>query len=49
MIGIGALLLGVVLMIIAYWPYRDFFRRKREIADPRVLEEPVTAGGGGGS
>ena len=49
-IGIGALLLGVVIMIIAHWPYREFFRRKPEVADPSVLAEPTpVATGGGGS
>jgi amino acid transporter len=49
-IGIGALLLGVVVMIIAHWPYREFFRRKPEVADPRVLAEPApTPSAGGGS
>lgn len=31
-IGVGMLLLGVVLMVVARFVYRDFFRRKREVA-----------------
>jgi amino acid transporter len=31
-IGIGMLLLGVVLLVISRFVYRDFFRRKREVA-----------------
>jgi hypothetical protein len=31
-IGVGMLLLGVVLMLIARFPYREFFRRKPEVA-----------------
>ncbi|HZV73558.1 MAG TPA: APC family permease [Conexibacter sp.] len=42
-IGIGALLLGVVAMLIATVPYRDFFRRKpyTEVAPPGILEQQV--------
>jgi amino acid transporter len=36
-IGIGSLLLGVVLMLFARVPYREFFSRKLEVADPAVL------------
>jgi len=36
-IGIGSLLLGVVLMLIARIPYHEFFKRKLEVADPSVL------------
>jgi amino acid transporter len=36
-IGIGSLLLGVVLMLFARVPYREFFKRKPEVADPAVL------------
>ncbi|HEY3021095.1 MAG TPA: hypothetical protein VGJ32_12935 [Solirubrobacteraceae bacterium] len=49
-IGIGSLLLGVVLMLLAMAWYRDFFRRRPEQAPPGLLEgaapplEPVTAG-----
>jgi amino acid transporter len=49
-IGIGSLLLGVVLMVFALRPYRQFFGRKLEVAPPGLLEgtaaplEPVTSG-----
>ena len=36
-IGIGSLLLGVVLMLIARLSYTEFFSRKLEVADPAVL------------
>jgi amino acid transporter len=42
-IGIGSLLLGVVLMVIARIPYRNFFSRKPEVADPAVLLEGYVA------
>ncbi len=38
-IGIGSLLLGVILMLIARIPYKEFFARKLEVADPAVLAE----------
>ena len=42
-IGIGGLLLGVVAMLFAMVPYRDYFRRKpyTEVAEPGLLEAPV--------
>jgi len=40
-IGIGGLLLGVIMMFIAMVPYRDFFRRKPEVAPPGILEVSV--------
>jgi amino acid transporter len=40
-IGIGSLLLGVVAMLFAMVPYRDFFRHKPEVATPGVLDVPV--------
>jgi amino acid transporter len=42
-IGIGGLLLGVVAMLFAMVPYRDFFKRKPyvETAPPGLLEAPV--------
>src|SRR3954467_10199206 len=39
-IGLGFLLLGVVLMLLWRGGHPDFFRRKREIADPGTLEGP---------
>jgi len=37
-IGIGFLLLGPVLMLIWYaMGHREFWKRRREVADPRVL------------
>ena len=43
-IGIGFLLLGPVLMLI-WWGmgHREFWQRRREVADPRVLQEGVVA------
>ena len=38
-IGIGGLLLGVVLMLWAMGGHRAFFRRRRERADPRALDD----------
>ena len=45
-IGVGMLLLGVVLLI-AWRIYKrePFFKRRREVADPRLLEGPAMAGG----
>jgi amino acid transporter len=42
-IGIGGLLLGVVVMLIANVSFRDFFRRRpyTEVAPPGILEVPV--------
>ncbi|MFL5866590.1 MAG: APC family permease [Thermoleophilaceae bacterium] len=40
-IGIGALVLGAVLMVISMFSYRDFFRRRPEAAEEGLLEEPV--------
>jgi amino acid transporter len=41
-IGIGFLLLGPILMLI-WWGmgHREFWQRRREVADPRVLQEGV--------
>ncbi len=36
-IGVGLLVFGLVLMILVQGTYRDFFRRKPEVADPRIL------------
>ena len=48
-IGVGSLLLGVVLMLIARLTYTEFFSRKLEVADPAVLHEgyvtPAMEGG----
>ncbi len=41
-IGIGALLLGVPIMLICAARYREFFSRKLEIAPPGALERQVT-------
>lgn len=41
-IGIGGLLLGVVLMVLAWIVYPNFFRRRPEAARPTALEEPPT-------
>jgi len=38
-IGIGGLLLGVFLMLVA-WPFqREYFKRRWETADPKVLDD----------
>lgn len=37
-IGVGMIVLGVVVMVIANFAYPAFFRRKLETADPGVLE-----------
>jgi amino acid transporter len=42
-IGIGGLILGVVLMLWAMGAHRAFFRRRREVADPRALEDAEVA------
>jgi amino acid transporter len=36
-IGLGALLLGVPVMLLAQWKLPAFFKRKREIADPELV------------
>jgi amino acid transporter len=41
-IGIGALLVGVVLMFFARFRYRDFFARKPEVFDPATAGQAVT-------
>jgi amino acid transporter len=40
-IGVGFLLMGVVLMVLWARRHPEFFRRRPEIADPRVLETPA--------
>jgi len=40
-IGVGGLLLGVVLMLIAWGRYPAFFRRRPEAAEAGLLEKPV--------
>jgi amino acid transporter len=37
-IGVGSLLLGVVVMLIARFAHPDFFRRRRDVARPGLLE-----------
>ncbi len=39
--GVGGLLLGVVLMLASRPFFRDFFKRKTEIAPPGLIEQPV--------
>jgi hypothetical protein len=41
-IGVGLLLVGVVLLVIANLKYPDFFKRKWETAEPGILEGEVT-------
>jgi amino acid transporter len=38
-IGVGSLVLGIVVMLVARPFYRDFFKRKLEVADPHVLDD----------
>jgi amino acid transporter len=40
-IGVGLILLGVVLLVIANFVYPKFFKRKWETADPGILEGEV--------
>jgi amino acid transporter len=40
LIGIGGLILGLVLMVFAWFAYPRFFGRKWEVARPTALEEP---------
>ena len=44
-IGLGAILLGIPLMLICRYKFPDFFKRTREVADPALLES-MTAGHG---
>jgi amino acid transporter len=41
-IGVGLIVVGVVLLVIANLVYPDFFRRKWETAEPGILEGEVT-------
>jgi amino acid transporter len=36
-IGLGALLIGIPLMLLAQWKLPDFFRRRPEVADPALV------------
>jgi amino acid transporter len=39
LVGIGGLILGIILMFVS-WPFfSEYFARRPEVADPRVLEE----------
>jgi amino acid transporter len=40
-IGVGSLILGAVLMLVAWRGYPDFFRRRPESAEPGLLEKPI--------
>jgi amino acid transporter len=40
-IGVGSLLIGVVVMILARPRYREFFARKREVYDPATAGEAL--------
>jgi amino acid transporter len=42
-IGLGGLLLGVILMFFWQGLRPEFFRRKLEVADPNLLDEPAGA------
>jgi amino acid transporter len=39
--GIGGLVLGVILMLVSRPYFKEYFRRKLEVARPGLLEEPV--------
>ena len=41
-IGVGLLVFGAVVMVIANFVYPQFFRRKRETAPPGFLEGPAS-------
>jgi amino acid transporter len=36
-VGVGSLVLGVIVMLLAWRRYPDFFRRQTEVADPALL------------
>ena len=38
--GIGGMLLGVIIMLISRPYFREFFARKREVAEPDLLDRP---------
>ncbi|MDX6662231.1 MAG: hypothetical protein QOG09_333, partial [Solirubrobacterales bacterium] len=38
-IGVGLIVVGVVLMVVANLAYPDFFKRKPEVAPPGILED----------
>jgi amino acid transporter len=38
-VGIGGLIVGIVLMFVSIPFFSDYFRRRPEVADPRVLEQ----------
>ena len=40
-IGYAGLLLGIVLMVVTQLSLPDFFRRRREVVDPSVLEGTI--------
>lgn len=42
-IGVGFMILGAILMVAWQLKYPDFFKRKTEIADPRVLTGEIKA------
>ena len=43
-IGLGALLVGIPLMLLAQWKLPEFFRRKREVADPALVANSPAGG-----
>jgi amino acid transporter len=43
-IGLGFLLLGAVLMLLWRFGHPEFFRRRPEVADPRLLDPPARSG-----
>ena len=45
MIGIGGLLLGLVFMIAQWIFMPDFFKRRLQTADPKILEDHLSHAG----
>jgi amino acid transporter len=43
-IGLGALLIGIPLMLLAQWKLPDFFKRKREVASPELVAHSPAGG-----
>ncbi len=41
-IGLGAILVGIPLMLLCQWRMPEFFRRRREVADPELLLKTTT-------
>jgi amino acid transporter len=48
LVGVGSLVLGVILMAISRPLYPEYFKRRREVADPALLAAAEAAGRSGG-